>query len=230
MKKILIIEDDEAIRAALKHDFEFEGFEVRTAKDGARGYELAAKRGFDLIILDILLPEMDGYSVCRRLKEKGVHTPIIMLTAARTEEMDKVLGLELGADDYVTKPVGSRELMARVKAVLRRAQDQASPPERFQFGDVAVDFKKHEVSRKGKIIPLTPIEFRLVCFLIKNRDRVVSRDEILDEVWENYVVSPHTIQPHITHLRQKIEKCPSNPKHIIAVRGSGYIFKIDSTE
>jgi DNA-binding response OmpR family regulator len=148
-----------------------------------------------------------------------------MLTAARTEEMDKVLGLELGADDYVTKPFGSRELLARIKAVLRRSSEGALTPEIFRFGDVSVDFARHEVSRKGVKINLTLTEFKLLQCLIEAGDRVVSRDEILDEVWGDAIVSPLTIEPHIVHLRQKIEDDPGEPRHILSVRGVGYRLK-----
>lgn len=221
----LIIEDDEAIVQALKHDFEFEGYTVHTSKDGHEGFEKASTSDYDLIILDILLPKMDGLEVCRRLKEKKVDTPIIMLTAARTEEMDKVIGLELGADDYITKPFGAKELMARVKAVLRRSQKENQNLNDFQFNDVKIDFNSHEVSKKGQIIPLTPIEFKLLTCLIQNKNKAVSRNDILEKVWDESIVSPRTIEPHIVHLRQKLEEDPAHPKHILAIRGTGYIFK-----
>lgn len=224
-EKILIIEDDDAIIQALKYDFEFEGYTVHTCCDGLEGFKKASNSDYDLIILDILLPKMDGLEVCRRLKEKKVDTPIIMLTAARTEEMDKVIGLELGADDYITKPFGAKELMARVKAVLRRTQKEKQDLSSFQFDNVKIDFNTHEVSKKGQIIPLTPIEFKLLTCLINNKDKAVSRDDILDKVWDEAVVSPRTVEPHIVHLRQKLEEDPSHPKHILAIRGTGYIFK-----
>jgi len=223
--KILIIEDDEAIVQALKHDFEFEGYTVHTCSNGLEGFEKASISDFDLIILDILLPKMDGLEVCRRLKEKKVDTPIIMLTAARTEEMDKVIGLELGADDYITKPFGAKELMARVKAVLRRTQNKKEDLSGYLFGDVEIDFHKHEVLKKGILIKLTPIEFKLLTYLIKNKNVTVSRDDILNEVWDESIVSPRTIEPHSVQLRQKIEGDPVNPTHILAIRGMGYIFK-----
>lgn len=223
--RVLIIEDDEAITQALSHDFEFEGYKVHTCKDGHDGFKKASTSDYDLIILDILLPKMNGLEVCRRLKEENIDTPIIMLTAARTEEMDKVTGLELGADDYITKPFGAKELMARVKAVLRRSQKETQNMNIFQFDDVKIDFNSHEVSKKGQIIPLTPIEFKLLTYLIKNKNKAVSRNDILEKVWDESIVSPRTIEPHIVHLRQKVETNPDNPKHILAIRGTGYIFK-----
>ncbi|MFC2160103.1 response regulator transcription factor [Acidobacteriota bacterium] len=225
MLKILIIEDDEAIVQALKHDFEFEGFIVDTCCDGLDGFEKAFISNYELIILDILLPKMDGLEVCRRLKEKKIDTPIIMLTAARTEEMDKVIGLELGADDYITKPFGAKELMARVKAVLRRTQNKTENLNHLIFGNVEIDFNTHEVHKNRILVKLTPIEFKLLSYLIKNKNVTVSRDDILNEVWDESIVSPRTIEPHIVHLRQKLEENPALPKHILAIRGTGYIFK-----
>ncbi len=225
MDRILIIEDDKAILMSLKDDLEFEGYEVVTAEDGKSGLKSAMEGNFRLIVLDVLLPRLDGFEVCRKLREAGVNTPILMLTAARTEEMDKVVGLELGADDYVTKPIGARELVARVRAILRRAEPRSSVGETFEFGDVEVNFKSHDVFKDGEKINLTPVEFKLLEFFIRNKGEVLTRDRILDEAWGDAVVAYRTIDPHIAHLRQKLESDPANPAHILSVRGVGYKFE-----
>jgi len=223
--KILIVEDDKAILMGLKDDLEFEGYKVSTALDGKEGLKKAMEQDFQLIILDILLPELNGFEICKKLRESGKETPILMLTAAKTEEIDKVLGLELGADDYVTKPVGSRELVARVKAILRRAKQKEEMGEIYTFGEVTVDFRSHEVHKAGKKLHLTALEFKLLKFFIEHKGEVVTRDNLLDEAWEDAIVSPRTIDPHIVHLRKKIENDPANPECIISVRGVGYKFK-----
>lgn len=224
MDKILVVEDDKAILMGLQDDLQFDGFEVATASDGKDGLKQALGGGFQLIILDLLLPGLNGFEVCKKLREAGVKTPVLMVTAAKTEEMDKVMGLELGADDYVTKPIGSRELVARVKAILRRAGKEDDPGDRFTFGEVTVDFKSHEVFKRGKEITLTALEFGLLRFLIARRGQVVTREEILDEAWGEAVVAYRTIDPHISHLRKKIEDDPARPIHILSVRGVGYRF------
>jgi len=224
MDKILIIEDDKAILMALKDDLEFEGYEVSAAYDGKEGLRLAMSQEFQLIVLDILLPELNGFEVCNKLREAEINTPILMLTAARTDEMDKVLGFELGADDYVTKPVGSRELAARVKAILRRARQEDEPGEIYEFGDISVNFKSHEVLKAGKEVSVTALEFKLLKVFIAHKGEVVTRDALLDEAWGDAIVSPRTIDPHIVHLRKKIENNPSQPEYIISVRGVGYKF------
>ena len=225
MDKILIIEDDKSILMGLKDDLEFEGYKVSATLDGKEGLKLALDQEFQLIILDILLPGLSGFEVCKKLKEAGKDTAILMLTAARTEEMDKVLGLELGADDYVTKPVGSRELVARVKAILRRTRQKEEIGEVYKFGDVTVNFKSHEVYKAGKILHLTALEFKLLKYFIEHKREVVTRDNLLDDAWEDAIVSPRTIDPHIVHLRKKIENDPANPEYIISVRGVGYKFR-----
>ena len=225
MAKILVVEDDETIRMGLKDDLEFEGYEVSGTDNGRDGYSLAKEGGFQLIILDILLPGLNGLEICRKLRQEGVETPVLMLTAARTEEMDKVTGLEIGADDYVTKPVGSRELVARVKAILRRAGEKRDLEDTFMFGDVTVDFKRHEVLRQGKKIHLTSLEFRLLRYFIEKRGCVVTRDELLDEAWGDAIITPRTIDSHIVHLRKKIEPDPRHPRYLISVRGVGHRFE-----
>ena len=224
MDKILIIEDDKAILMGLKDDLEFEGYKVSIAFDGKQGLKQAMDQEFQLIVLDILLPELNGFEVCKKLREAKVNTPILMLTAARTEEMDKVMGLELGADDYVTKPIGSREMVARVKAILRRTRQKDEIEEISKFSDISVDFKSYEVFKAGEKLHLTALEFKLLKFFIEHKGEVVTRDNILDETWDEAIVSPRTIDPHIVHLRKKIEDDPANPKHITSVRGVGYKF------
>ena len=224
MDKILIVEDDRAILMGLKDDLEYEGYEVATASNGKDGLQMAMEGKYQLIILDILLPGLDGFEVCRKLREAGLATPVLMLTAAKTEEMDKVTGLELGADDYVTKPIGSREMAARVKAILRRVDRQEGTPQYYEFGDISIDFKSHEVKKDGEILHLTALEFDLLRFFIEHKGEALTRDAILDEAWGDAVVSPRTIDPHIVHLRQKLEKDPANPEYIVSVRGVGYRF------
>lgn len=225
MEKILIIEDEESILMALEDDLRIEGYKVSSANDGLKGFTMAKEPGYDLIILDIMLPEMNGFEVCRQLRQTGITTPILILTA-KSQEVDKVLGLELGADDYVTKPFSPRELLARVNALFRRVKQTQQGIDLYHFGDVVVDFKKYEAEKGGLPIYLTVLEFAMLHFLIKNKDQVVSRDSILDKVWGDSVyVYPRTVDTHIVHLRKKVEDDPENPKYIIGVRGIGYKFK-----
>jgi DNA-binding response OmpR family regulator len=224
MERILIIEDEESILMALEDDLRLEGYDVTGAKDGRAGLALAKEKPYDLILLDIMLPQMDGYEVCRQLRQAGMGTPILMLTA-KSQEIDKVLGLELGADDYVTKPFSPRELLARVKAILRRAKGAPEEMTAYRFADVEIDFKRHEVTKQGKPVYLTALEFSLLTFFIRHRDQAVSRRTILDEVWgEDVFVIPKTVDTHVGHLRKKIEDDPANPRHIVGVRGMGYRF------
>jgi len=224
MKKILIIEDEESILMALEDNLRLEGYEVACAEDGEQGFSMAREQEFDLIILDIMLPKMDGFEVCKQLRKEGIGTPILMLTA-KSQEIDKVLGLELGADDYVTKPFSPRELLARIKALLRRKNQFHQEKQSFRFGDFKVDFGKYEAKKGGKIIYLTAKEFSLLHFLIQNKDKVLSRDVILDEVWGRDVyIQTRTVDKHIAELRKKIEDDASSPEHIIGIRGVGYKF------
>lgn len=229
MVKILIVEDEPSILMALQDDLSLEGYEVLTARDGPSGLNSAIEEHPDLVILDVMLPRMDGFEVCRRLRSEGLSTPILMLTA-KTQEVDKVLGLELGADDYVTKPFSPRELQARVKALLRRSRhtDAGRPPQRvdrFGFGDVEVDFRKYEALKNGRPIDLTRQEFDLLRYLIEHRAKAVSRFEILRDVWgDPGTVFPRTVDTHVANLRRKLESDPSNPLHVLSVRGVGYRF------
>jgi len=224
MGKILIVEDEESILIPLEDNLRLEGYEVSIAKDGLQGLSMAREHSYDLIILDIMLPKMNGFEVCRQLRQSRVTTPILVLTA-KSQEIDKVLGLELGADDYVTKPFSPRELLARVKALIRRAMQPQQEISLCRFGDIEVDFAKYEAKKRGKPIHLTALEYALLHFLIKHRDEVMSRDAILDEVWgKNVIIAPQTVDKHISQLRKKVEGDPENPKHIIGVRGVGYKF------
>lgn len=224
MVDILVIEDEESILMALKDDLTLEGYRVTTATDGEAGFSAASEKRFDLLILDIMLPIMNGFDVCKKLREIGVTTPILMLTA-RGREVDRVLGLELGADDYVTKPFSPRELLARIKAILRRVNQTRQTGNVVRFGNVEVDFKKYEVRKAGQPVYLTSLEFSLLKFLIENSDRALSRNDILDAVWgKDVYVYDRTVDTHIGHLRKKIEDDPNNPRYILSVRGVGYRF------
>jgi DNA-binding response OmpR family regulator len=224
MRKVLIVEDDQAMAVALRDGFSYEGYAVQVARDGATGLQLARERGHDLLILDVMLPRMSGLDVCRQLRSAGNDTPIIMLTA-RGQEIDKVLGLKTGADDYVTKPFSFLELMARVEAVLRRASKPAEAVESVSFGDVEVNFKTFEASKAGRAVELSPREFKMMKYFAEHRGEVVTRDQLLDHVW-GYEGLPltRTVDMHIAKLRQKIEDTPSDPRHIITVHRVGYKF------
>ena len=224
MERILIVEDEDAILIPLADNLRLEGYEVTTATDGLQGLSLAEEKRHDLVILDIMLPGIDGFEICKRLRLTGVTIPILVLTA-KSQEIDKVLGLELGADDYVTKPFSSRELLARVRALLRRAREPRPDMDTSVFGDVEIDFRKYQARKRGKAIYLTALEFSLLRCLIAHRDEVVGRDAVLDEVWGEHVyVDPRTVDKHISSLRKKIEDDPDSPRHIVGVRGVGYRF------
>jgi DNA-binding response OmpR family regulator len=224
MPKVLIVEDDDSMSTALKDGFQYEGYDVTLVRDGAEGLRMAKEARPDLIILDVMLPKMNGLDVCREVRKQGNPVPIIMLTA-RGQEIDKVLGLKLGADDYVTKPFGFLELMARVEAVLRRASGRAAMVPSYQFGDVTADFEKGEVRKKGEILELSPREIRLLQYLIDNRGKVVAREQLLDTVWD-YDAAPvtRTVDMHVAKLRKKIEDSPAEPRFIVTVHGLGYKF------
>lgn len=225
MKRILIIEDDTALQATLKAAFEAENFEVVSAVDGEEGLSLFFREQVDLILLDLKLPSLDGFEICKKIREKGGITPIIFLTGEKKEEIDKVLGLELGGDDYITKPFGSRELVARVRALLRRAKTTREEVESYSFGDVTIHFKKQMATKGERELNLTAKEFGLLKLLISREGEVVSRDMILNEVWgyDKYPTT-RTVDTFVHNLRKKIENDPSHPVHIITVPWSGYKF------
>ena len=221
--RILIVEDEPAMVQGLRDNFEYEGYEVISALDGSAGLEKALNENPDLVVLDVMMPKMSGLDVCKHLKVKKPNLPIIMLTA-RGQEIDKVVGLELGADDYVTKPFSIRELMARVKAVLRRVNPQPDV-DVYKFSDVEVNVKANEVLRGGRAVELSTKEFALLAYFVAHPGETLSRDRLLDAVWgyENYP-NTRTVDAHIVHLRQKLETNPEEPRFILTVHGSGYKF------
>ncbi len=226
MTKILVVEDDLTLLELLSYNLRNLSYQVVTASDGVGALEAARQEGPDLILLDIMLPELDGYDVCRILRKEGNTVPILMLTA-KTEEMDKVMGLELGADDYITKPFSLRELLARVRAMLRRAQmaqNLSAAP--IKAGDLEIDAARHQASLAGKVVDLTPKEFELLALLIKNKGIVFSRHQLLEKIWGyDYEGDTRTVDVHIRWLRQKIEVNPDKPHHVLTVRGAGYKFQ-----
>jgi DNA-binding response OmpR family regulator len=222
MTSILVVEDDRGIALGLEDDLKLEGYDVEVARDGETALVRARERRFDLIVLDLMLPHKDGYQVCRELRHAGMDAPIIMLTA-RTQEAEKVLGLEMGADDFVTKPFSPIELRARIKAVLRRTSRDALVVHRF--GDVEVDFGRCELRRKGQVVELSSLEFKLLAAFIQGRGRVLSRDQLLDAAWGSGVhVTDRAVDNHVVDLRRKIEPDPAEPRYITSVRGMGYRF------
>ena len=224
-KKVLIIEDEEDLIKGLKLNLIDEGYEVDSALNGVEGLRKALEETPDLIILDIMLPDKDGLEVCRELRQKNISIPIIMLTA-KGEEIDKVVGLEIGADDYITKPFSVRELLARIKVQLRRAErDEKAVPQIYSFSDIEIDFAQFKVRRKGKELDLTSLEMEILKYFIAHRGEVVARDDFLDKIWgyESYPTT-RTIDNHILKLRKKIEADPSHPQYILSVYGGGYRF------
>ncbi|MFZ0287383.1 MAG: response regulator transcription factor [Terriglobales bacterium] len=224
MAKILIVEDEPNMVAGLKDNFEFEGYQVLTAPDGVAGLERALSESPDIVILDVMMPRMSGLDVCKQLKAKKPSMPIIMLTA-RGQEVDKVVGLELGADDYVTKPFSIRELLARVKAVLRRAGTVPKQGEKFAFGEVEVNLRNCQVSRKGKMLEFSSKEFELLKYFLNHPGETLSRDRLLEDVWGyDRFPTTRTVDAHIVRLRQKVEPKPDDPRFILTVHGTGYKF------
>lgn len=222
MKRILVVEDETAIAFGLQLDLKSEGYDVEIESDGESALQRARKEAFDLILLDVMLPRKDGFEVCRELRRAGVRTPIILLTA-RTQEAEKVLGLELGADDYVTKPFSPRELRARIKVALRRTA--ALVPRTYQFSDVEVDFQRCELRRRGKVVEVTPLELKLLAAFVRSRGRTLTREQLLDEVWGlGTFITDRVVDNHITRLRKKIEAKPAEPRYLVSVRGIGYRF------
>ena len=226
MSLVLIVEDDPSILRGLNDNLRAHQYDVISAADGATALRLALDRKPDLVLLDLMLPEMSGLEVCQKLRAEGFTAPILMLTA-RGEESDRVLGLDLGADDYVTKPFSIRELLARVRALLRRTEAAGSLPEELKFDDVVVDFKKYEARKGGKALDMTRKEFGLLRSLAAKAGRAVTREDLLDEVWghENYPTT-RTVDTHVATLRAKIEENPAEPRRLVTVHGVGYKFTI----
>jgi DNA-binding response OmpR family regulator len=222
MARILVVEDDRDIAMLLEDDLEAEGHHVEVVQDGTTASRRGREPGWDLIILDVMLPGRDGFDVCRDIRRARVRTPIIILTA-RTHEAEKILGLDLGADDYVTKPFSPRELRSRIRAVLRRFEGERK--DIFQFGDVEIDFARAELRRGDRPVELTPLEFKLLDVFVRHRGRVLSRDQLIQEAWGGQTfVTGRAVDGHIVSLRRKIEPDPSEPRYLVSVRGLGYRF------
>lgn len=224
MERILIVDDEKKLLRSLEDFFRTQGYEVLCAERGDEAVKTALERSPDLVILDIMLPDVSGYDVCRAIKEKLPSTRVIMLSA-KGEEVDKVLGLELGADDYMTKPFGVRELLARVRTLVRRGEDRPNDIARYVIGDVTIDLKSFQIIRGGKATPLTSMEAKIIQYLIAHRNQVVSRDKLLDEIW-GYDVYPttRTVDNLVMKLRKKIEKNHDHPRILLTVYGAGYKF------
>ena len=223
MPRILIVEDEPAISFGLELDLKTEDYDVELVEDGEAGVRRGREGAFDLIVLDVMLPKKDGFDVCRELRRGGVKTPILLLTA-KSQEAEKVMGLDLGADDYVTKPFSPKELRARIRALLRRGSAEAQS-ERYCFSDVEVDFARGDIRRGGALVEVTPLEFKLLGAFIKNRGRVLSRDRLLDLVWgADTYVTQRVVDNYIVTLRKKLEPEPAVPRFLVNVRGQGYRF------
>lgn len=224
MQRVLIIEDDQIMAIALRDGLESEDYSVEVQSDGPSGLRSAMEKDFDLIVLDVMLPKLSGFDVCKQIRAAGNKVPVIMLTA-RSLEIEKVQGLKIGADDYMTKPFSLMELIARIEAVLRRASREDYSAGTYQFGDVSLDFGKYEATKGGEQLELSAREFRILKFLIEHRGQVISRDQLLDAVWSfDSSSSPRTVDTHIAKVRQKIETTPNNPQHLITIHGVGYKF------
>jgi two-component system, OmpR family, alkaline phosphatase synthesis response regulator PhoP len=224
-KRILLVEDEPGLVLTLTDRLSSEGYQVELARDGDLGFERASNEVFDVILLDVMLPRKNGFDICRDLRQHGVNSPILMLTA-RGQVVDRVVGLKLGADDYLTKPFEMIELLARIEALLRRAPARQSPQsDTYRFGPVKVNFRRAEVERDGKMIELSAKEFQLLRYFIEHREATLSRDELLDEVW-GYDATPttRTVDVHVAWLRQKLEPNPRHPQFILTVHGMGYKF------
>jgi len=224
MPRILIAEDEPTIAMAIEDDLTLDGYDVEVVSDGAVASQRAREGGFDLLLLDVMLPFKTGFDVCREVRKAGVAIPILMLTA-RTQEADKVLGLDLGADDYVTKPFSPHELRARIRALLRRASPAFEPQGLFSFGEIEVDFTRGELRRAGRPVDVSALEFKLLGAFIRNRGRLLSREKLLDEVWgRGLAVTERVVDNQVSSLRKKIESNPAEPRALVSVRGLGYRF------
>ena len=222
MPRVLVVEDEPEMAMILRDNLEFEGYQVLVAETGEQGLAIAAREHPELILLDLMLPRMSGYELCRKLRSEGVTIPIVMLTA-RGDEADRIVGLDLGADDYITKPFSVRELLARIRAVLRRAQVHSALPAELRFGNVVVDFRRYEARKGDRPVDLTRKEFGLLRLLAARSGEPVTRDALLNEVW-GYDATPttRTVDNHVASLRAKLEDNPSDPRHLFTVHGVGY--------
>lgn len=228
-ERILIVEDEAAVARGLEYALTNEGYQISWAENGRMGLDLTKKEQPSLIVLDVRLPDMSGFDVCRQLRTAGYRQPVLMLTA-RDEEMDKVLGLELGADDYVVKPFNLRELLSRIRALLRRAYGELALPassEEIRFGNIGVDLERLQVRRNNQLIELTPTEFRLIRYLVIHPNRPFERSMLIEAVWgySSNIENDRTVDVHMRHLRQKLEEDPADPKWFVTVRGIGYKFQ-----
>lgn len=224
MARILVVEDEPGIALGLEDDLRLEGWEVELLADGATAAKRAREFPFDLILLDVMLPGKDGFDVCRDLRKSGLRTPIIIMTA-KAQEAEKVFGLDLGADDYVTKPFSPKELRARIRAVLRRGVSAADQLEVYRFGDVEIDTTRCELRRSGVVVETTPTEFKLLSVFVRNRGRVLTRERLLDEAWgKGMFLTDRVVDNHVVAIRRKIEHEPAEPRCLISVRGTGYRF------
>ena len=224
MSRILIVEDEPEMRLGLQDNLEYEGYEVDTAEDGPSGLEKILNKDYDLVLLDVMMPGMSGFDVCRKVREKGNRVPILMLTA-KGEEIDKVLGLELGADDYITKPFSLRELLARIKAALRRSPDAGLDAKKVTIGKLDIDFSSYEAHEAGKPVQMTHREFEILKYLWQHPHETVDRDTLLNEIWGlDNMTTTRTVDNFILRLRQKIEEDPAHPRYLLTVHGIGYKF------
>lgn len=238
MKKVLIVDDEQSILTLLAFNLEKEGYQVDTALDGLEGYEMALAHAYDFIILDLMLPSMGGMDICKKLRQEKIDAPIMMLTA-KDDELEKIIGLELGADDYMTKPFSPREVLARMKAIMRRMSSKSNTEEALkirdgikeeaeliQVGDIRIDPSQYEVIVRGEKVDVTPKEFELLMYMIKRINRILSREQLLDAIWNfDYAGETRIVDVHISHLREKIEVDTKNPTYIRTVRGFGYKFE-----
>lgn len=228
MKRVLVVDDEPSIVKLLSFNLEKEGYAVTTAEDGKEGYELALNEHFDFILLDVMLPTMDGLEIAKTLRQEKIDTPILMLTA-KDDTIDRILGLEIGADDYLTKPFSPREVLARMKAILRRVVPREESVEHvfLTAGEIKADLSNYQVTVRGKNIELTPKEFELLVYFMKRKDRVIDRDTLLDRIWQyDFSGQSRIVDVHVSHLREKIEVDPKHPQYLQTVRGFGYKFQV----
>ncbi|GCF92172.1 DNA-binding response regulator [Enterococcus florum] len=228
MKRVLVVDDEPSIVTLLTFNLEKEGYAVTSAEDGKEGYELALNDAYDFIILDVMLPSMDGLDIAKKLRQEKNNTPILMLTA-KDDAIDRILGLEIGADDYLTKPFSPREVLARMKAIFRRIEPRQEEivHESLTAGEIAADLTNYQVNVRGKRIELTPKEFELLIYFMKRKNRVIDRDTLLDRIWQyDFSGQSRIVDVHVSHLREKIELDPKHPQYLLTVRGFGYKFQV----
>lgn len=230
MKKVLVVDDEPSIVTLLTFNLEKEGYQVTSALDGQKGLELALEEPFDFMILDVMLPSIDGMAITQKLRQEKIDTPILMLTA-KDDQVDRIIGLEIGADDYLTKPFSPREVLARMKAIFRRigprhVQQEEAEPAYLTIGQIKADLTNFQVTVEERPIELTPKEFELLVYFMKRKDRVIDRDTLLNRIWNfDFAGQSRIVDVHVSHLREKIERDPKHPKYLVTVRGFGYKFQ-----